>query len=225
MHSDGGPRPGLLIVFEGIDGTGKSTQVRLLAEALRARGCTVVTTFEPTNGPHGRRIRELFSSRSSLSRTEELALFMADRRQHVAEVIAPALAAGQVVISDRYYLSTAAYQGAAGLDPEEIIAANEAFAPVPDCVLLLEAPIAVGRHRIESIRGEVLNDFEQETTLRQVAAVFAAIRRTYIKRVDATGSIEEVHRAALGHVLPLLGGGRRCMAGGHGKEEVKACYD
>jgi len=209
-------RPGLLIVFEGIDGTGKSTQVRLLAEALRQQGREVVTTFEPTDGPHGRRIRELFTSRDSVSTEEELALFMADRRQHVDEVIRPALAAGQVVLSDRYYLSTAAYQGAAGLDPEAIIAANEAFAPVPDCVLLLEVPISLGRHRIEQLRGEVLNDFEREETLRRVADVFAVIRRDYIKRIDATGSLETVHRAVLAQVLPLLG------AGG-GEDVVRAC--
>ncbi len=200
-------RAGLLIVFEGIDGTGKSTQVQMLAEALRGLGREVVTTFEPTDGPHGRRIRELFTRRDTVSPEEELALFMADRRQHVAEVILPALAAGQVVLSDRYYLSTAAYQGAAGLDAERIIAENESFAPVPDCVLLLEVPIAVGRHRIEALRGEVLNDFEKEETLCRVAAVFNAIRRDYIKRIDASRPLAAVHRSVLDQVLPLLGAG------------------
>ena len=196
--------PGLLIIFEGIDGTGKSTQVQLLSEALTKHGFEVVTTFEPTDGPFGKKIRSLFSDRASMSREEELALFMDDRRWHVQELIAPALAAGKVVISDRYYLSTAAYQGAAGLDPERIIADNEDFAPVPDCVLLLEAPVAVGRHRIEELRQENTNDFEKEEVLRKVSAVFAAIKRDYIHRIDATQPIEAVGQTVWEQVLPLI---------------------
>ncbi|HSH14189.1 MAG TPA: dTMP kinase, partial [Desulfurivibrionaceae bacterium] len=129
-------RRGLLIAVEGIDGTGKSSQVRLLAETLKGKGYPVVVTREPTDGPYGRQIRSFFLKRQQLSPEAELELFMNDRRQHVRELVAPALAAGEIVITDRYYLSTAAYQGAAGRDPEEIMTANEAFAPVPDLVLL-----------------------------------------------------------------------------------------
>lgn len=207
-------RPGILIIFEGIDGTGKSTQVQLLSEALRKYGCEVVTTFEPTDGPFGRKIRALFSNRASVSRDEELALFMDDRRWHVNELIAPALAAGKVVISDRYYFSTAAYQGAAGLDPEQIIADNEAFAPVPDCVLLLEASVTLGRRRIEESRQENPNDFEKEESLRKVSAVFASIQRDYIRRIDASQSIETVGKAVWEQVLPLV---EEC------REEVRSC--
>ena len=198
-------RPGMLIIFEGIDGTGKSTQVHLLSEALRKQGCEVVTTFEPTDGPFGKKIRALFTNRASLSRDEELALFMDDRRWHVKELITPALAAGKVVISDRYYFSTAAYQGAAGLDPERIIADNEIFAPVPDCVLLLEAPVTLGRRRIEESRQEDPNDFEKEEGLRKVSAVFTTLQRDYIQRIDATQSIEMVAQAVWERVLPLVG--------------------
>ncbi len=199
-------RRGLLIIFEGIDGTGKSTQVRLLSEALRGAGCEVVTTFEPTDGPFGKKIRALFSNRASLTREEELALFMDDRRWHVNELIVPALAAGKIVVSDRYYFSTAAYQGAAGLDPERIIADNEAFAPVPDCVLLLEAPVKLGRRRIEESRLESPNDFEKEEGLQKVSAVFAAIKREYIHRIDASQSIEVVGQAVWALVSPLVAG-------------------
>ena len=107
---------GLFIVIEGIDGTGKSTQLHLLAEKLRQLGYAVVATREPTNGPYGQKIRELFVDRGAVSQEEELELFIADRDQHVKEVIAPALADGCVVICDRYYLSTIAYQGANGMD-------------------------------------------------------------------------------------------------------------
>jgi len=197
-------RRGLLLAFEGIDGTGKSSQINLLAATLTQLGCQVVTTREPTDGVHGRKIRALFTSRESLSPPEELALFMADRREHVRLVIEPALLSGQIVLTDRYYLSTAAYQGANGQDPEAIIVANELFAPVPDLVLLLTMTPAQGIHRIRALRGEVLNDFEQEEALTRVAAIFARLDRPYIARIDAAGSLLEVRAAVEARVLQLL---------------------
>ena len=119
---------GILIAIEGIDGTGKSTQLKLLGDYLRRRGCTVVETREPTEGPYGQKIRKLYVDRGQCTLEEELELFIEDRRQHVREVIAPALAQGHVVLTDRYYFSTAAYQGAAGMDPDEVFARNS-FAP------------------------------------------------------------------------------------------------
>lgn len=197
-------RDGRFIVFEGIDGTGKSTQVRLLAEELVRCGHEVVVTREPTDGPYGRRIRELYVDRSGVSKEAELELFMADRRQHVNEVIAPALAAGKVVITDRYYFSTAAYQGAAGLDPDEIIRLNQEFAPAPDLVLLLVISPELGIHRIRNSRGEELNAFEQELTLKKVAAIFDSLRGEYITRIDGTRDISEVHRAVMAECSRLL---------------------
>jgi dTMP kinase len=126
---------GLFIVFEGIDGTGKSTQLHLLAEKLRQLDYAVVATREPTNGPYGKKIRELFVDRGAVSREEELELFIADRDQHVKEVIAPALEDGCVVVCDRYYLSTIAYQGANGMDPDIILAKNQDF-PAPDLAII-----------------------------------------------------------------------------------------
>ncbi|HCC53531.1 MAG TPA: hypothetical protein DEQ20_01185, partial [Desulfobulbaceae bacterium] len=167
--SNGMERKGWLIAFEGIDGTGKTTQIAMLAAVLCKRGLSVVATKEPTDGQYGLKIRELYKNRKSVTPEEELALFLDDRREHVVRVIAPALACGQVVLTDRYYYSTAAYQGAAGHDPQKIITANELFAPVPDMVIILEAPVSLGVHRVQRIRGEVLNDFEQEETLVRVA--------------------------------------------------------
>ncbi|ADH85862.1 dTMP kinase [Desulfurivibrio alkaliphilus] len=185
-------RAGVLIALEGIDGTGKSTQQQLLAQRLRQLGLEVVVTREPTDGPYGRRLRELFLNRASLSPEEELQLFLADRREHVAKLIEPALKAGRVVITDRYYYSTAAYQGASGHDPAAILAINESFAPRPDLVLLLEAPPAVGVRRVQEGRGESLNDFEQEDYLRRVAGIFAGFSAPGLVRVNATGAIEQV---------------------------------
>jgi dTMP kinase len=197
-------RRGLLIAFEGIDGTGKSSQIRLLAATLAGLGHQVVITREPTDGRYGRRIRALFTSRDRISPAEELELFMADRREHVLEVIEPALRAGRIVLTDRYYLSTVAYQGAAGQNPAAIMAANEAFAPVPDLVLLLTLTPAQSIHRISALRGEALNDFEQEEYLTRVAAIFAGLDRPYIARVDAAGSLDRVRELVDLRVRRLL---------------------
>ena len=195
---------GILIAFEGIDGTGKSTQLHLLAGKLNGLGYEVVATREPTDGQYGRKIRELFQNRHTISRQEELELFVKDRQEHVDEVITPALLAGKIVLTDRYYLSTVAYQGAAGLDPEMIMANNEAFAPKPDLAIVLVAPPSVGVHRIKTLRQEKLNDFEQEAGLAKVSAVFDGLQRHYITRIDGTMAVEQVHAAVWQRVKELL---------------------
>ncbi len=195
---------GRFFVFEGIDGTGKSTQVRMLAQSLRQRGLDVVETFEPSDGPHGRRLREMFGRRHELTPEEELALFMADRLDHVERVIKPALAAGKTVVCDRYYLSTAAYQGAAGADAGEIIRKNREFAPEPDLFIILELPPAIGRARISSLRGEEPNDFEKQDYLERVAARFAAFKGGNIVRIDAAPAPDLVHARVMTAVARFL---------------------
>ena len=194
---------GLLIAFEGIDGTGKSTQLPLLAEWLRGQGHTVVETREPTDGPYGREIRALYRDRSRVSRERELELFVLDRRQHVTECILPALEQGRIVLTDRYYFSTAAYQGAGGSDPAAIFAAN-AFAPEPDLVLLLTLPVGEGVARIRDLRGETLNDFEQQEQLEKVAALFASFPHDCIVRIQAARPVAAVQAAIREAVRPLL---------------------
>ncbi len=178
-------KPGLFIAFEGIDGSGKSSHLRQLAAFLRQQGHNVVETREPTNGVHGQRIRSLFSKRELLSREEELELFLLDRKEHVETCIKPALAAGQIVLTDRYYFSTAAYQGAAGMDTAAIFAKNS-FAPEPDLVLLLQVPPEEGVRRIREQRRERPNDFEQEDQLIKVDALFNSFPQACIKRIDST---------------------------------------
>jgi dTMP kinase len=194
---------GLFVVFEGIDGTGKSTQLHLLAEKLRQLGYAVVATREPTNGPYGQKIRGLFADRAAVSQEEELELFIADREQHVKEVIAPALADGCVVICDRYYLSTMAYQGANGLDPELILKKNAGF-PVPDLAIILEMDPVHGIRRIRNQRQEHPNSFEEEETLRQVAGIFAAMQQDYIVRINGLDSIENVQGQVFETVTAVL---------------------
>jgi dTMP kinase len=194
---------GKLIVFEGIDGTGKTTQLSLLATALADRGLPVISTREPTDGKYGRKIRELYSNRESVSRQEELELFLADRREHVQEVLEPALQAGKIVLCDRYVLSTVAYQGAAGFNPEEILTRN-GFAPTPDLTLLFQAAPDIGIARITGKRGESLNDFEQADALARVAEIFASLDQPYIHRIDATGTISAVHESVINAVEHVI---------------------
>ncbi len=194
---------GRLIVFEGTDGTGKSTQLKLLGRDLEARGYPVIITKEPTEGPFGRKIRELYRHRHKYSREEELELFLADRREHVTMLLLPELAAGKIILCDRYFFSTAAYQGALGLNPDMILKQNT-FAPEPDLVLLFEAPLDISLERITSGRGEAPNNFEQPDFLKKVAAIFSAISRPYIHKIDASGSIETVRQLVLPPVMALL---------------------
>jgi len=196
-------RQGLLIVFEGTDGTGKSTQLQLLSQYLTGKGYPVINTREPTEGKYGQTIRSMYVNRCKYSQEEELELFLADRREHVQQLLIPALARGKIILCDRYFLSTAAYQGARGFDPEKILELNK-FAPDPDLALLFQVPLDTGLNRITSGRGDKPNDFEQKDSLEKVAAIFAAIQRPYIKPIDASGSIKEVHRKVIACVTPLL---------------------
>ncbi len=194
---------GILIAFEGIDGTGKSTQLKLLGDFLTAQGYTVVMTREPTNGPYGQKIRELYIDRKKASLDEELELFVSDRRQHVEEVIQPALAAGKIILTDRYYFSTAAYQGAAGCDPEMVFEKND-FAPEPNLTLLLTMEPSIGIDRICNQRGDTLNDFEQQEQLQKVATLFASFTNPGIKRIRADADMDTVKKEIRSVVIGLL---------------------
>jgi dTMP kinase len=185
---------GRLIAFEGVDGCGKSTQLERLAASLRRAGCDVVATSEPTDGPTGDRIRQMARSGKGLEPSEELRWFVEDRRAHVAEVIAPALAANRVVLTDRYYLSTVAYQGARGLDYEAILADSEAEFPVPDLVVLLEMDPERALSRVHARGGVIEGVFERRDFLERVAGVFRAIDRPYLERVAADREPEEIEK-------------------------------
>ena len=182
--------PGWLVVVEGIDGAGKSTVLRRLAAHCAGRGLACVSSGEPTRGPWGMKLRQSMSE-GRLSLDEELDLFLKDRAEHVTTLIRPALAAGKVVLLDRYYLSTAAYQGARGADPAKILEANEKFAPPPDLVLLLDFDPDGGLERIRT-RGDAPNTFEEAGQLRAVRRIFLVLQRPFIRRVDASQPAEEV---------------------------------
>lgn len=183
---------GHLIILEGIDGTGKSTQVEMLATNLRERGYEVVTSREPTEGPFGQKLRESMVS-GRLSPEEELALFQDDRRDHVETLIKPALASGKVVILDRYYFSTMAYQGPRGFDIAAIREASESFAPIPDHVFILTLPVEIALRRIGN-RDGAGNTFEQEQGLRETSAIFAAMDDSFIHHIDSDAPPELIQQ-------------------------------
>lgn len=196
---------GVLLALEGVDGCGKSTQAELLASALRERGLEVVLTREPTDSLLGRQIREYFQgSERYLSPKEELNLFMADRREHVAEVIDPALAEGKIVISDRYYYSTVAYQGALGLDPERILAQNEVMAVRPDLTVILTLPVAQALARLSGTPQRPRQVSEEPAYLERVATIYASLKGPEIHQVDASAPPAEVHAFILQLSLKAL---------------------
>lgn len=182
---------GLFIVIEGIDGTGKSTQAKRLGAWFTSRGREVVLSREPTDGPWGAKLRESAST-GRLLPADELQYFLNDRRQHVEELIAPSLAAGKVVILDRYYFSTMAYQGARGFDPLEIRRLNEAFAPRPDLLLILDLDVDQALQRI-GVRGDTANEFEKRGNLQRCREIFLSLTdEPFVKLIPSTGSLDEV---------------------------------
>ena len=195
---------GLLIVFEGIDGSGKSTQCRMLADLLNKKGIANISFAEPTRGKWGMKIRQLLAKgRNGISADEELEWFMNDRREDVEQNIEPSLRAGKVVLMDRYYFSTAAYQGALGFDPQEIKAENEKFAPVPDRVLVFHNSPEKSLERIESSR-EGKSDFEKRDYLIEVQKVFKSFTGSNIRFISSDPSLEKVHEQVLCEVQDLF---------------------
>jgi dTMP kinase len=180
-----------LIVFEGIDGSGKTTQLKRAAFWLNQKKVKTAALFEPTHGPYGRKLRASALT-GRLSAEEERDLFILDRRWDVETNITPALEAGKVVLLDRYYFSSVAYQGARGLDVEDIRACNEAIAPKPDLVLLFDLDPEIALGRIRQQRGEAPNLFEGLEYQRQVREIFLSLTDPFIVRVDASREAEEV---------------------------------
>ena len=196
---------GTLIVFEGIDGCGKSTQLRRVAETHRARGVDPVVTREPTDGPWGRKIRAMAQSGEAVAPETELEWFFADRRDHMREVVTPALDAGRVVLSDRSYLSTVAYQGARGLDAKEILAESEAAFERPDLALVFVLDPAAGLARVESRGGTSEPVFENLPFQRRVAAVFAEMEVDGLVRIDADRDEDAIAADVEAAVLAVIG--------------------
>ena len=199
---------GVLIAFEGIDGGGKTTQVARTKIHLDEERYAVVSLQEPTKGPWGRKIREVAQlGRGQMTAREELRLFLKDRQEDVERNIRPALTQKKIVLLDRYYYSSMAYQGALGLDPAEIQRANEAFAPKPDLVIILQISPQVSLPRLKEGReGKVDRAYEQETYLMRVQKIYDELEGPHIHRLDARGPQKEVTAQVLEIIQDFLKG-------------------
>ena len=198
---------GRFITLEGIDGAGKSTHVGTVAELLKARGKDVVVTREPGGTPLGEKLRSVLLSEKLNIDTETLLMFAA-RREHIARVIEPALAAGRWVVSDRFTDATYAYQGAGGGMAKERIAALEAWvngALKPDLTLVFDVPVDTALARLRSANKD---RFESEDR-----GYFERVRAGYLERagkearrirvIDAGKTIPEVKKYVEEYVLAL----------------------
>jgi dTMP kinase len=176
----------VFVTFEGLDGSGKTTQLRLVAELLRSDGSEVVETREPGGTELGERIRELVLHAGDVAPWAEAALFAASRAQHVAAVIRPALARGATVLCDRYVDSSLAYQGIArGLGLERVLALNltavDGLLPERTFLLLVDAPTAAGRMNRDRDRIERESLAFQE----RVDAAYRELAERYPERIVA----------------------------------------
>jgi dTMP kinase len=205
---------GCFISLDGLDGAGKSTQCRLLATVLRARGHAVVECADPGGTAVGDIIRDLLLYRhSEMVLACEALLFMSSRAQLVAEIIRPALDAGRIVVSDRYLLANVVYQGhAGGLDPEELWTAGRLSTGglEPDLTLVLDLPLDVARlrrtgpaDRVES-RDAAYHRRVREGFLRE-----AQRRADRIRVIDASPPVAVVHQHIIEEVTRVLEAGPR----------------
>jgi dTMP kinase len=153
----------------------------------------VTVSREPTNGTWGKKLRDSAIT-GRLSVEDELRLLTEDRREHVRDVLLPALARGETVLLDRYFYSTAAYQGSRGANPDAILATMATEFPGPDLVLLIDVTPELGLARISKGRGDVPNHFEKLESLTAARAVYLKIaaRQSNVMTVDGSRAAEEV---------------------------------
>jgi dTMP kinase len=180
------------IVFEGIDGSGKTTLSKMLQEYLREKGFETVWYREPGDSEWGRKIRDLANSNDSIPIEEELNYFVEDRKYTVKNYITPAREQGKIMILDRYFYSTACYQGARGLDVKRILDTNRDFAPEPDCVLLIDVTVETAMERINQNRDSTALLFEKKEYLEAVRQRYLALEGDNICPINGNNTIDTV---------------------------------
>ena len=212
--------PGTFITFEGIDGSGKSTQLRLLGNFLRANGCDALLTREPGGTTLGLRLRgALLDAAEEVDPLTELLVFAADRAQHVRRVLRPALEAGQIVISDRYADATVAYQGAGRGFSAELIARIVELATEglkPDLTLLFDVSIAESTNRTtrrstsKGTAGKASRDrldiehADFYTRVRDAYLQIALAEPERVKLIDTSGPVERTQERVREIIIPYL---------------------
>jgi dTMP kinase len=180
--------PGRFVVLEGLDGAGTTTQAGLLATALRARDLRVCETAEPSDGPLGEVLRAHVRGEITLDPVTAALTFTADRSDHLARVVRPALGRGEWVVCDRYLLSTLAYQGAEGVDRSLVLSASAGF-EIPDLTVYLDVPQDVLERRLAS----------RATAERYEAPALAErLRASYVESIELL--------TANGHAIEVLNG-------------------
>jgi len=205
-------KKGIFIVLEGIEGSGKTTQAKLLAQRLRKEGFEVVSTYEPGGTLVGKKIREILKNPNhTITPLAELFLFLADRAQHIVEIIQEALKEGKVVISDRFYPSTLAYQqGGRKLDSSWVKKLNEFVIRdcKPDLIIILERDIVQALNGAQQVSGEE-DRFEQEDLtfhrrVRQAYRKLAKENRRVFRLIKADLPIQEVHKKIWREIQKIL---------------------
>jgi len=199
---------GVLIALEGIDGAGKTTMVSRLKEHFTRLHYKVSTFKEPTNGKFGQKIRKLSDGgREDTTPIGEMELFLFDRKENCEKNVKPALDRNELVIMDRYYYSSIAYQGSRGLDLRLIQKENEKIAIKPDIVIILDCAVNIGLARIEFIRGDIPNHFEKEEHLEKARTIFNQMQAPYIQIIDSSLTedrvFEHVKHIVTGILIPF----------------------
>lgn len=211
---------GRFITFEGIEGCGKTTQIRILEDYLKMRGHPVVLTREPGGTAIGEKIRQVLLNAAfkEMQPLTELLLYAAARCQHVEEVIRPALAAGKIVLCDRYADATTAYQGEARGIPSQFLQTLHQLGTgnlQPDLTFLLDCPVEIGLKRIQERESEIpgqtnLDRFEKEQydfheRVRQGYLQIARAEPHRIKVINALEDVHAVHEKIVSNVVQHLG--------------------
>lgn len=190
---------GFLIAIEGIDGAGKTTVAEYVRKVLSDFGFKAEVLKEPGDSEYGRILKE---ANKRLPPEKELELFILDRIEDVNKNILPRVNSCMSVIMDRYYYSNVAYQGASGLNPDEILKKNEEIAPRPDLTILLDLEPEIAFERLRA-RGK-LSPFEDIDYLRKVREIYLGIKSPEIKIVDAGRPLEHVLKDVYEIVMDLL---------------------
>ena len=208
MQRDKMEFPGLFIVFEGIDGSGKSTQLKKLLKYLQDKSYTVVSFYQPTHGQWGQKLREFLTKGHIVPIQDEINYSIKDRKENVDEYILPALKENKIVLLDRYYWSNAAYQGIADVSYKYILEKNTEF-PEPDIKIYFDIKVEIANKRILDKRKETPNQFESIKNLIKSKKIFDKIinDRNYngiLITVEAEKDQESIFNSILEKIRPYI---------------------